>query len=89
MALQQEKTVMLYGEEIKFNEAYHQIDGVNGSKLNIEITVVVYKNAQKEIHIENRMYQFKPSVADDAPNYHKQGYEYLKTLPEFAGAVDC
>lgn len=36
-----------------------------------------------------RSYNFEPSVADGSPNFIKQAYLYLKTLPEFSGAVDC
>jgi hypothetical protein len=34
-----------------------------------------------------KQYQFKPSM--DGANFIKQAYEYLKTLEEFADAVDC
>lgn len=34
-------------------------------------------------------YPFIPSVTDGAPNFTAQAYEHIKTLPEFAGAVDC
>ena len=34
-------------------------------------------------------YSFEPSVSDDSLNFIKQAYLYLKTLPEFDGAVDC
>lgn len=30
-----------------------------------------------------------PIVIDSEDNYIKQGYEFLKTLPEFEGAIDC
>lgn len=33
-------------------------------------------------------YTFDVSVSDGAPNFIKQAYEHLKTLPEFAGAAD-
>jgi hypothetical protein len=36
-----------------------------------------------------RSYQFVPSVADGAPNFIRQAYLHLKSLPEFAGATDC
>ena len=34
-------------------------------------------------------YSFTPSVDDASTNFIKQGYLYLKTLPEFSGAEDC
>lgn len=36
-----------------------------------------------------RSYSFQPSVADGSPNFIKQAYLYLKTLPDFSGAEDC
>lgn len=37
--------------------------------------------------IENKSHLFTPNL--EGENFIKQGYEYLKTLPEFAGCVDC
>jgi hypothetical protein len=34
-----------------------------------------------------RDYEFPPDMS--GPNFIKQAYEHLKTLPEFEGAVDC
>ena len=36
-----------------------------------------------------RVYNFAPSVADGSPNFIAQAYDHLKTLPDFADAVDC
>lgn len=37
--------------------------------------------------INNSSYSFVPKMTGD--NFIRQGYDYLKTLPEFAGCVDC
>lgn len=37
--------------------------------------------------INNMSYSFIPDLLGD--NFIKQGYEYLKTLPEFADCIDC
>ena len=37
----------------------------------------------------SKNYAFDVSVADGAPNFIKQAYEYLKTLPEFVNAENC
>ena len=37
--------------------------------------------------IEVRQYDFVPDM--DGPNFIKQAYEHLKTLPEFAGATQA
>ena len=34
-----------------------------------------------------KSYTFTPNM--DGQNFIKQAYEHLKTLPKFAGAVDC
>ena len=36
-----------------------------------------------------RQFSIPVSVADGSPNFIRQSYLYLKTLPEFANAVDC
>lgn len=37
--------------------------------------------------INNTCYSFTPTMTGD--NFIKQGYDYLKTLPEFEGCEDC
>lgn len=37
----------------------------------------------------NAQYFVPLSVEDDAPNFIKQAYLHLKTLPDFEGATDC
>jgi hypothetical protein len=33
--------------------------------------------------------QFEADLEENAENHIRQAYKYLKTLPEFAGAIDC
>ena len=40
-------------------------------------------------YLEQKIYNFIPSVEDTSSNFIKQGYEYLKTLDEYADLVDC
>ena len=37
----------------------------------------------------SKQYQIPVSVDANSTNFIAQAYEYLKTLPEFAGATDC
>ena len=73
--------------------AYHRIDMIVGNKklLSIQINSYVsqadYNNAK--FALESKEYSFIPNIADDAPNFIRQGYEYLKTLPEFTDAIDA
>ena len=86
------KTIKLSnGLEIK--NAYIRIDTVNGFKSGIDISVNFYVSQEAfnngQGYLEQRMYNFVPSVEDTAPNFIKQGYDYLKTLDEYKDAVDC
>lgn len=75
----------------KVENAYFVITEIKGNKGSIKLAVSVFKNSQKNyddfLGVEE--YTFKPSVSVDSPNFIKQGYEYLKTLPAYTGAVDC
>lgn len=69
-------------------DAYHQVEGVRlNGKTDMSFQVRSYKN--------NSGVQAFADVAYDAAydiegkNPIAQAYEHLKTLPEFAGAIDC
>jgi hypothetical protein len=65
---------------------YVRVDKVNGSKNVMTASVGFYKdNAEGEM-IKAEGFVFTPSLES---NFIKQAYEHLKTLPEFAGAIDC
>lgn len=89
MALQQTVTTK---SGIEVQDAYVRIDSVNGNKQQLGIIVRVYKDKAAAdgnyAYLENRYYNFEPSVETGSPNFIKQGYEHLKTLPEYADAVD-
>jgi hypothetical protein len=65
-------------------DAYWKIENIAGNKnqMNIEI----YANVDGK-QIERFVCVFTPSL--DGNNFIKQAYEHLKTLPEFADAIDC
>ena len=75
------------------NSAYIRIDTISGYKGGLDISVNYYISQQDVIdgkgYLQQKMYHFVPSVEDTAPNFIKQGYEYLKTLPEYEYAIDC
>lgn len=87
-----QKTIEL-SNGILVNDAYIRIDTVSGYKGNIQVSVNSYVSQEAFNngigYLEQKFYNFIPSVEDDAPNFIKQGYEHLKTLPEYADAVDC
>ena len=76
-------------EEIQFKKCYHKIVDLKGDKNKIEFIVGIYENSTCERLVSHRIYSFVPTVEDNADNFIKQGYEYLKTLDEYAGAKDC
>ncbi|QWU17399.1 hypothetical protein SAMN04487895_104215 [Paenibacillus sophorae] len=90
MALQMTVTT---AHGITLDAAYLRIDEQSGDKGNVNLRVHTYttlENCQAGCPwIEEKIYNFVPSVADDAPNFIKQGYQYLKTLPEHSQAVDA
>lgn len=76
-------------KQVEYPVCYVMIKNVSGDKSKISLQVVFYEDNSKEQAIEYKQYIFTPSVADGSTNFIQQGYEYLKTLPEFADAVDC
>jgi hypothetical protein len=83
-----EKTVQI-GTEITesisttIDSLYCKISKVSGNK---EKIVFVLDYTKDGTCYEKMKFSFIPDVDDF--NYLKQGYEHLKTLPEFADAVD-
>ena len=88
MALKLNSKVNVLGKELQFENAYCKITWLDGNKNYINMQVTLYDTPSLENIIETSTYRFIPSVADDAPNFIKQGYEHLKTLPEYDGAID-
>lgn len=78
---------------ITVNEAYARIEDFNGTKDVMDIQVVFYASHQTcldgEFSFKREQYSFSPDVSDNSSNYHKQGYEYVKSLSEFEGAIDA
>lgn len=74
-------------------DSYARIHTANGGKdggtikLDYYVSMEMFNQEKKPLKTE--FYQFAPSVDDGAPNFIKQGYEYLKTMDKFANAIDC
>jgi len=69
--------------QVTFPSCYIKVLEVRGGKENM---VAVVQTQLKENLFLTDHYDFTPSL--DGPNFIKQAYEHLKTLPEFAGATD-
>ena len=65
--------------------AYCKITNVSGDKANIQITVTCVADNYRSV----KNYTMPVSIEDNAPNFIKQGYLHLKSLPEWAEASDC
>jgi len=75
----------VYG--ITINNAYHRVESVSLSgKDRINFHVRSYVSPDKAFFAEQVL---SSAYLLDGANPIKQAYEYLKTLPEFEGAIDC
>lgn len=88
MAIRCSKTVNVHGENIEY-DCYGVINRVEGDKSLLHINIDFRRIEKREVIITSLMFNFVPSVNEDSSNFLKQGYEYLKTLDEFADAIDC
>jgi hypothetical protein len=71
-------------QSISFS-AYIKVSNIRGDKSQLIATV----NFTNELQQFTKEYLVPISVATGSSNFIAQIYEHLKTLPEFAGAIDC
>jgi hypothetical protein len=87
MALQQSFSATTnLGTQATFPKAYVRVEKIIGNLSLLEIYLAAY-SAKGETFIESKKYLFIPGA--DGNNFIKQAYLHLKSLPEFADAVDC
>lgn len=67
-----------------FPDCYIKIEKIHGTKERIGLEVSFTSTTDES---KTQSYVFEPVL--DGDNFIKQGYKYLKTLPDFAGAEDC
>lgn len=84
MALKK-SVLTVYGIQVK--NAYHRVEGLvlenkNEIKFNVRASV-----SGIEPHFSDNVYYCKYNL--EGKNPFEQAYEYLKSLPDFADAVDC
>jgi hypothetical protein len=73
------------GQQKTAFSAYCKITNINTNLSNANITLECSGENYKILN----QYPVVFSVEDDAPNFVRQAYLHLKTLPEFSGATDC
>lgn len=66
-------------------DAYIKTESVGGTKFSVSAEISI-TSKDGEL-IEKKYCVFQPNM--DGPNFIKQAYEHIKTLPEFEGAEDC
>jgi hypothetical protein len=67
------------------NLLYIKVESVNGTKDSV-CANVSYTDESKSKKLLEKSFSFTPNMES---NFIAQAYNYLKTLPEFSGAVDC
>jgi hypothetical protein len=66
--------------------AYQRVESMKLKKASMEFQVAVYSDVTKNA-FNHKNYSCEYDI--DGANPIAQAYAHLKTLPEFAGAVDC
>jgi len=87
MALKQRKTVNIQPIGDVEIDAYIQVIHVSANKEMGAYNVRVRKESAQGGIVSDTVHDFTPDM--NGPNCIKQAYLHLKTLPEFASAVDC
>jgi hypothetical protein len=77
-----------FGYPITLTDTYCRISRMVGDKTLMHFNIEVLNVEKNRVFVE-KSYSFTPSVAGDAANFIAQAYEHLKTLDEYAGAVNC
>lgn len=89
MALQ-DKILLDVGLQV--DDAYIRIDTISGSKSSLDISVNTYVSKDTFLngagYLQQKIIKFTPTVEAGSANFIKQGYEHLKTLPEYANATN-
>jgi hypothetical protein len=80
------KLVNNFQQEVIFSSTYIKIDKISGHRDSMLISINV-QDKKDGVVLQLQSYAFKPNL--DGKNFIAQAYDYLKTLPEFAGATDC
>lgn len=73
--------------DITVSSAYHRVSTLSGDKYGINFKIDVFQTKEAKEPLDKKQYSFAPKM--DGDNFIKQAYDHLKTLPEFAGAIDC
>jgi hypothetical protein len=77
-----------FGQISTLANCYCKVTKLVGDKAQMHIKMDVM-NAEKNRVYREETFAFVPSVESDSKNFIAQAYDYIKSLPEYASAVDC
>lgn len=86
MALTKNYTLNVHEKDVVFEDVYIKVTSTFATKDTVSVAVEI-KAGKEGPAIESRSSFFNHDL--NGENVIKQAYEHLKTLPEFADAVDC
>lgn len=94
MALKVSLTIPAYSpdeQEVVYPESYARIHYVRSMAQESFIFVCWYVNEEARINEQPpiKVYEYKADTAALTGDIYPAAYAYLKSLPEFTGAVDC
>jgi hypothetical protein len=90
MALQKTfiQTQAPFSGSLEIADAYWRVEQVISTKREAQCVVTINKKDGDNFEqVANKRYSFEPNLS--GRNFIGQAYDYLKTLPEFAGSMDC
>ena len=76
-----------FGDEQTFDNVYIKVDSVDARKSGSTV-YASYSKAKNDVVLTHSVFNFDADL-ESGPNHIKQAYLHLKSLPEFADAVDC
>jgi hypothetical protein len=77
-----------FGEKSPIKNCYIKVEAVRVSKARCFATVGFFKE-NRDWRLMTNEVAFDGDFSRISANNIQQAYEHLKTLPEFAGAIDC
>ncbi len=85
------KTIQL-DNGLTVDNAYFKIDYISGNKESITVYLKSYVNRDASINgllnLSQVQFSFTPELEDTSSNFYKQGYDYIKTQPDYQNVTD-
>ena len=77
-----------FSGSLEIANAYWRVEQVIATKTEVQCVATLNKKEGDDVQqVTNKRYSFAPNL--EGKNFIAQAYDHLKTLPEFAGAIDC